>query len=198
MTCKGQVMKHEPIRHCDYKGVLVWHLWLVFTSYKKITKITKTYKVWQRSWWRSGFQSRGKPTAAFPSWEVGKHLHGPTSTQTPPEHPPGEQQRWADMMRTLPCMIIFHMIVKIVKSKFCCNYEVRTIGSVLTTAPPQLNVFLTGTHHRVHLIVSSDVFMQSPQHYHGYHSRQKQHDHQRVHYTGENKTVDETEIHNWQ
>lgn len=61
----------------------------------------------------------------------------------------------------------------------------------LTTAPAKLNRVLsateTGTHHRVHLIVSGDVFMESPQHDHGYHSRQEQNNHQRVHYAGEKK-----------
>lgn len=45
----------------------------------------------------------------------------------------------------------------------------------------------TDTHHRVHLIVAGNVFMQSPQHDHGYHSRQEQHNHQRVHYAGDTK-----------
>lgn len=45
----------------------------------------------------------------------------------------------------------------------------------------------TGTYYRVHLIVSGDVFMQSPKHDHGYHSRQEQHNHQWVHYAGEKK-----------
>lgn len=57
--------------------------------------------------------------------------------------------------------------------------------------PLSSNVFLLatekGSHHRVHLIVSGDVFMQSPQHDHCYHSRQEQHNHQRVHYAGEKR-----------
>lgn len=59
----------------------------------------KTYKGWRGSWWRSGSRSPGRLTAAFPFWAVGKHLHGPTSTQTLPGHLPekgisANEQMW--------------------------------------------------------------------------------------------------------
>lgn len=76
---------------------IVWLLALlsIMTFFVLLTIIetAKTYKEWRRSWWRSGFQSQGKQTTAFPFWVVWKHLHGPISNRTPPVHPPGEHNK---------------------------------------------------------------------------------------------------------
>lgn len=39
------------------------------------------------------------------------------------------------------------------------------------------------THHRVHLVVAGDVFVQRAQHDHSHHTGQEEHDDQGVHYT---------------
>lgn len=72
----------------------------------------------------------------------------------------------------------------VLKSVWCSRFDSFWSPDMLCCMPRPSG---RHSHHRVHLIVSSNIFMQGPQHDHGYHSRQEQHDHQGVHDTGKKK-----------
>lgn len=66
-----------------------WQVWLVKVNQIKcpLWRLI-THLEWRTPWWISGFRIPAWQTVTCPSWEDGKHLREPTSSQILPEHPP--------------------------------------------------------------------------------------------------------------